>query len=60
MGVEVPIVPVRKESLREQIAELASSADERRRIGALSRAYVERVHDADKGADRLIAIYRSL
>jgi glycosyltransferase involved in cell wall biosynthesis len=60
MGVEVPIVPVTKETLQERIAELASSADERRRIGALSRAYVERVHDADKGADRLIAIYRSL
>jgi glycosyltransferase involved in cell wall biosynthesis len=60
MGVEVPIVPVTKETLRERIAELASSAEERRRIGALSRAYVERVHDADKGADRLVAIYRSL
>jgi glycosyltransferase involved in cell wall biosynthesis len=60
MGVEVPIVPVTKETLRERIAELAASADERRRIGALSRAYVERVHDADKGADRLVAIYRSL
>jgi glycosyltransferase involved in cell wall biosynthesis len=60
MGVEVPIVPVTKESLRDQIAELAASAEERRRIGALSRAYVERVHDADKGADRLVAIYRTL
>jgi glycosyltransferase involved in cell wall biosynthesis len=60
MGVEVPIVPVTKETLRERIAELAASSDERRRIGALSRSYVERLHDADKGADRLIAIYRSL
>jgi glycosyltransferase involved in cell wall biosynthesis len=60
MGVEVPIVPVTKETLRERIAELASAAEERRRIGALSRSYVDRVHDADKGADRLIAIYRSL
>ena len=60
LGVEVPIVPVTKESLRERIAELAASADARRRIGASSRAYVEHVHDADKGADRLIAIYRSL
>jgi glycosyltransferase involved in cell wall biosynthesis len=60
MGVEVPIVPVTKETLRERIAELAASLDERRRIGALSRAYVEQIHDADKGADRLIAIYRSL
>ena len=60
MGIEVPIVPVTKETLRERIAELAASPDERRRVGALSRAYVEDVHDADKGADRLIAIYRSL
>jgi glycosyltransferase involved in cell wall biosynthesis len=60
LGVEVPIVPVTKETLRARIAELASSAEERLRIGALSRAYVERVHDADKGADRLVEIYRSL
>jgi glycosyltransferase involved in cell wall biosynthesis len=60
LGVEVPIVQVTKETLRERIAELAASADGRRRIGASSRAYVEHVHDADKGADRLIAIYRSL
>jgi len=60
LGVEVPIVPVTKETLRERIAELAASADARRRIGAASRTYVEDVHDADKGADRLIGIYRSL
>ena len=60
MGVEVPILPVTKETLRDRIAELAASVEERRRVGASSRAYVERVHDADKGADRLIAIYRSL
>jgi glycosyltransferase involved in cell wall biosynthesis len=60
MGVEVPIVRVTKETLRDRIGELAASAEERRRIGAASRAYVGRVHDADKGADRLIAIYRSL
>jgi glycosyltransferase involved in cell wall biosynthesis len=60
LGVEVPIVQVTKETLRERIAELAASTDERRRVGASSRAYVERVHDADKGADRLITIYRSL
>jgi glycosyltransferase involved in cell wall biosynthesis len=60
MGVEVPMVSVTKQTLREQIAALAASPDERRRIGALSRAYVEYVHDADKGADRLIAIYKSL
>jgi hypothetical protein len=60
LGIEVPVVPITKETLRDRIGELAVSADERRRVGASSRAYVERVHDADKGADRLIAIYRSL
>jgi glycosyltransferase involved in cell wall biosynthesis len=60
LGVDVPIVQVTKETLRDRIAELAGSPGERRRIGASSRAYVEQVHDADKGADRLIEIYRSL
>jgi glycosyltransferase involved in cell wall biosynthesis len=60
LGVEVPVVPVTKETLRDRIGELAASAEERRRIGASSRAYVERVHDADRGADRLIGIYESL
>jgi glycosyltransferase involved in cell wall biosynthesis len=60
VGVDVPIVTVTKETLRDRIAALAASPDERARIGALSRTYVEHVHDADKGADRLIAIYRSL
>jgi glycosyltransferase involved in cell wall biosynthesis len=60
LGVEVPIVRITEETLRDRIAELAGSPDERRRIGASSRAYVEQVHDADRGADRLIEIYRSL
>jgi glycosyltransferase involved in cell wall biosynthesis len=60
LDVEVPIVPVTKDTLRERIAELAAAPEERRRIGAASRSYVERVHDADKGADRLLELYRSL
>jgi glycosyltransferase involved in cell wall biosynthesis len=60
LGVQVPIVRITKETLRDRIAELARSPEERQRIGASSRAYVEQVHDADRGADRLIAIYRSL
>jgi glycosyltransferase involved in cell wall biosynthesis len=36
------------------------SPSERRRIGAESRAYVERVHDIDKIADRLIELYSRL
>jgi hypothetical protein len=60
LGVEVPIVPVTKDTLRERIAELSASPERRRELGAASRAYVEQIHDADKGADRLIAIYRSI
>jgi glycosyltransferase involved in cell wall biosynthesis len=59
-GVEVPIVPVTKETLRDRIADLAASPDDRRQLGAAARTYVERMHDADIGADRLIEIYRSL
>jgi glycosyltransferase involved in cell wall biosynthesis len=60
LGAQVPVVPVTKETLRDRIAELAASPEERRQIGAASRAYVEAVHDADRGADRLLAIYEGL
>jgi glycosyltransferase involved in cell wall biosynthesis len=60
LGVEVPIVSVTKDTLRDRLAELAGAPDERRRLGAAARSYVERVHDADSGAERLIEIYRSL
>jgi glycosyltransferase involved in cell wall biosynthesis len=60
LGVDVPIVPVTKETLRDRIAELAADAERRRVIGAASRAYVERVHDADTGAERLLELYRAL
>ncbi|HEU6445716.1 MAG TPA: hypothetical protein VFL61_11720 [Gaiellaceae bacterium] len=60
LGVEVPIVQATKETLRDRIAELAGDAERRRRVGAASRAYVERIHDADKCAEQLIAIYESL
>jgi hypothetical protein len=60
LGVEIPIVTITKDTLRDRIAELTGDAERRHRIGAASRAYVERVHDADKGAERLLEIYRSL
>jgi glycosyltransferase involved in cell wall biosynthesis len=59
-GVELPIVRTTKETLTEDLRALAASADERRRRGAAARAYVERVHDADAMADRLIRIYSHL
>ena len=60
LDVQVPIVSVTKETLRDRIAELAAAPDERRRLGAASRAYVENVHDADRSADRLLGIYEAL
>ncbi len=59
-GVRVPIVSATKETLRERLRELVASADERRRIGAASRAYVERVHDLERATDRLLALYARL
>ena len=59
-GVEVPIVSATKETLVERLRPLVEDAAERRRIGAASRAYVERVHDVDAVADRLLDIYARL
>ena len=59
-GVSVPIVPATTETLVEVLQPLVESADERQRIGAESRSYVERVHDADRNAERLIDIYDSI
>jgi glycosyltransferase involved in cell wall biosynthesis len=60
LGVTVPLVRTTKDHLRASIEPLVASADERRRIGAASRAYVERVHDLDRVADRLLALYSRL
>jgi glycosyltransferase involved in cell wall biosynthesis len=59
-GVRVPIVPATKETLVEALTPLVEQPALRREIGAASRAYVEQVHDIDRVADRLIAVYRSL
>jgi glycosyltransferase involved in cell wall biosynthesis len=59
-GVRVPIVSATKETLVERLRPLVDSPAERRRIGAESRAYVERVHDIDKVADRLLELYSRL
>jgi glycosyltransferase involved in cell wall biosynthesis len=59
-GVRVPVVGVTRETLRERIAELAADTELRRRIGHESRAYVERVHDLEGVADRLLALYARL
>jgi glycosyltransferase involved in cell wall biosynthesis len=59
-GVRVPIVSATKETLADRLRPLVESPAERRRIGAESRAYVERVHDIDKVADRLLDLYARL
>jgi glycosyltransferase involved in cell wall biosynthesis len=59
-GLEVPIVPATAETLVEALRPLVEDASLRRDLGARSRAYVEQVHDIDRVADRLLAIYRSL
>jgi glycosyltransferase involved in cell wall biosynthesis len=56
-GLEVPIVRTTKETLVDDLRTLVDSAFLRRERSAASRAYVERVHDADAMADRLIDIY---
>ena len=56
----IPIVSADKQNLVETLRPLAESAAERRRIGAESRAYVERVHDLERVADRLLALYARL
>jgi glycosyltransferase involved in cell wall biosynthesis len=59
-GLPVPIVAATKESLRDALRPLVDSPDERRRVGAASRAYAEEVHDVRRMADRLLALYAGL
>jgi glycosyltransferase involved in cell wall biosynthesis len=59
-GTTVPIVSATKETLVEALRPLVESPARRREIGAASRAYVERVHDIDRVADRLLDIYARL
>ncbi|MGH3133568.1 MAG: hypothetical protein ACRDNY_07490 [Gaiellaceae bacterium] len=56
----VPIVRAAKDDLRARLEPLVASAAQRRRVGEASRAYVERVHDLDRVADRLLALYSRL
>jgi glycosyltransferase involved in cell wall biosynthesis len=59
-GTKVPLVPATKETLVDALRPLVESPPLRREIGAASRAYVERVHDIDRIADRLLDIYARL
>ncbi|HEY0417200.1 MAG TPA: hypothetical protein VGC78_12525 [Gaiellaceae bacterium] len=59
-GIRIPIVPATKETLVDALRPLVESPSLRREVGTASRAYVEQVHDVDRVADRLVAVYRSL
>jgi glycosyltransferase involved in cell wall biosynthesis len=59
-GTPVPVVGATADTLVERLRPLVEDAEERRRVGAASRAYVEQVHDADKVADLLLDIYSRL
>jgi glycosyltransferase involved in cell wall biosynthesis len=56
----VPVVSASSETLRDRLRPLVDSVEERRRVGAASRAYVERVHDVERIADRLLDVYSRL
>ena len=48
------------ETLLDRLRPLVADADERRRRGAASRAYVELVHDQEQITDRLLDLYARL
>ena len=56
-GTTVPLVSATAETLRERLRPLVADAAERRRVGAASRTYVERVHDLERVTDRLLDVY---
>jgi glycosyltransferase involved in cell wall biosynthesis len=59
-GIELPIVRTTTETLATELQFLLADGEERLARGAKSRAYVERVHDVNLMADRLIDIYSRL
>jgi len=59
-GTRVPIVSATAETLREALRPLVADTARRRELGAASRAYVERVHNVERVADRLLDLYARL
>jgi glycosyltransferase involved in cell wall biosynthesis len=53
-------VSATKDDLVEKLRPLVDSFELRKQLGQKGRAYVERVHDLDKVADRFIEIYASI
>jgi glycosyltransferase involved in cell wall biosynthesis len=59
-GLKVPIVRATRNDLVEQLRPLVESFEERKRLGAAGRAYVEEVHDVERMTDRLLDLYARL
>ena len=59
-ATSVPIVSATAETLATHLRPLVEDVDYRRHVGAASRDYVERVHDVETVADRLLDIYARL
>jgi hypothetical protein len=57
LRAEVPVVDASPSTLADRLTELLASADERRRLGAAGRSFVERWHDPRKVARTVIAAY---
>ena len=57
---KVPIVSATPETLEQKLRPLVDSIDLRRSIGASSREYAEKLHDVDRIAEQLIAIYQRI
>jgi len=56
---DAPVVHIDPETVRDRLRALIGDVDERRRLAALGRPFVTRVHDADRIAARLDEAYRS-
>jgi glycosyltransferase involved in cell wall biosynthesis len=60
-GIEVPLVSVTADTLRDRLAKLVDAGPtEWRRLGEASRAYAERVHDVERSTDTLVELYEGL
>lgn len=58
LGRELPVIDASPETLGDRLKLLLTSVDERRRVGAASRSFVERWHDPRKVARTVIEAYR--
>jgi glycosyltransferase involved in cell wall biosynthesis len=59
-GARLPIVPATSETLADALRPLVERPALRRELGAAGRAYVERVHDIEVVAGRMLDLYRSI